>query len=135
MNDAYSPHTGEHIATDTPADWMGRAGIPTPEYNPQTHGCFWRDGAWEIVAAQPVAQVFKRFYGNEKLDLFTQAEQLAVVEATMTDPMVKLMYDRLLGAAYLSYEDADTEYGLQLLLDKGLITQDRKVAIVAAMQP
>lgn len=133
MNDAYSPHTGEHIATDSPASWMGRAGTSAPEYNPQTHGCFWRDGAWETVAAQPVAQVFKRFYGNEKLDLFTQAEQLAVVEATMTDPMVKLMYDRLLGAAYLTYEDAETEQGLQLLVDKGLLTAARKAEIVARM--
>ena len=134
MNDAYSPHTGEHIATDSPASWMGRAGTSAPEYSPQTHGCFWRGGAWEIVAAQPVAQVFKRFFGNAKLDLFTQAEQLAVVEATMTDPMVKLMYDRLLGAAYLTYEDAETEQGLQLLVAKGLLTQERKAQIVSEMQ-
>lgn len=82
-----------------------------------------------------VALSWPRFSGNAKLDLFTQAEQLEVVTATMTDPVVKLVYDRLLGAAYLTYEDPETEYGLQLLLDKGLITQDRKVAIVAAMQP
>lgn len=79
--------------------------------------------------------VYPQFRGNAKLDLFTPAEQLAIVTATMSDPLVKLMYDRLLGAAYLTYEDVETEYGLQLLLDKGLITQDRKVAIVAAMQP
>lgn len=55
MKDAYSPHTGEHIATDNPAPWMGRAGVPAPEYDAKTHGCFWRDGAWEIVAAEPEA--------------------------------------------------------------------------------
>lgn len=87
-------------------------------------------GMW--VEPQPTC---RKFYGNEKLDLFTHAEQLAVVTATMADPVVKLMYDRLLGAKYISYEDPETEYGLQLLLDKGLITQDRKVAIIAAMQP
>ena len=134
MNDAYSPHTGEHISTDNPAAWMGCAGTSAPEYNPQTHGCFWRDGAWEIVAAQPVAQVFKRFYGNEKLDLFTQAEQLAVVTATMSDPVVKLLYDRLLGAAFLTYEDPETEQGLSLLVQKGLITEERKAEIVSTMQ-
>lgn len=53
MNDAYSPHTGEHIATDTPAGWMGRAGMPAPDYDPQLQGCFWRGDAWEIVAAEP----------------------------------------------------------------------------------
>lgn len=56
MNDAYSPHTGEHIATDDPAAWMGRAGIPAPGYDPQTHGCFWRGGVWEIVEAPPAAE-------------------------------------------------------------------------------
>lgn len=53
MNDAYSPHTGEHIATDSPAPWMWRAGIPAPEYDQQTHGCFWRGDAWDLVEAAP----------------------------------------------------------------------------------
>lgn len=78
---------------------------------------------------------FPRFYGNAKLDLFTQAEQLAVVTATMTDPLVKLMYDRLLGAAYLTYEDPEAEQGFAMLVDKGLLTPERKAEIVAAMQP
>ena len=78
---------------------------------------------------------YPTFAGNAKLDLFTHSEQLVIVEATLSDPQVKLMYDRLLNAAYVTYEDPETEYVLQLLLDKGLITQDRKVAIVAAMQP
>lgn len=55
MTDAYSPHTGEHIATDNPAAWMGRAGTPAPGYNPQTHGCFWRGERWDVVAAEPEA--------------------------------------------------------------------------------
>lgn len=76
-----------------------------------------------------------RFVGNEKLDLFTSAEQLAVVTATMQDPVVKLLYDRLLGAAYWSYEDAETEQGLSVLVAKGLLTPERKAEIVAQMQP
>ena len=86
------------------------------------------DGLW----ADPLL-VYPRFYGNEKLDLFTQTEQLAVVTSTMADPQVKLMYDRLLGAAFLSYEDPETEQGLQLLVAKGLLTQERKAQIVSAM--
>ncbi|MFD2755662.1 hypothetical protein [Comamonas terrae] len=80
-------------------------------------------------------KVWPRFVGNQKLDLFSPAEQLAVVTATMTDPVVKLLYDRLLGAAYLTYEDPETEQGLALLVEKGLITPERKAEIVAAMQP
>lgn len=78
---------------------------------------------------------YPQFIGNQKLDLFTPAEQLKVVTATMQDPVVKLLYDRLLGAAYWSYEDAETELGLALLVDKGLLTPERKAEIVAAMQP
>ncbi len=89
-------------------------------------------GTW-----RPRAQVvvWPRFVGNQKLDLFTPAEQLAVVTATMQDPVVKLLYDRLLGAAYWSYEDTETEQGLALLVEKGLLTPERKAEIVAAMQP
>lgn len=49
--------------------------------------------------------------------------------------MVKLMYDRLLGAAYLTYEDPETEQGLSLLVGKGLLTEERKAEIVGEMQP
>ena len=87
----------------------------------------------EFIEPEEMPPQYPIFVGNQKLDLFTRAEQLAVVEATMTDPMVKLMYDRLLGAAYLAYEDAETEQGLQLLVDKGLLTVARKAEIVARM--
>lgn len=76
---------------------------------------------------------YRKFYGNEKLDLFTMPEQLAVVTATQADPEVKLMYDRLLGAAFLTYEDPETEQGLLLLVSKDLLTPERKDAIVATM--
>lgn len=53
MNDYYSPHTGEHIRTDNPAAWMGRAGMPAPDYDAQAASVFWRGDRWEIVEAQP----------------------------------------------------------------------------------
>ena len=93
--------------------------------------------AFEIVDVEDVGldtvPTYPKFHGNAKLDLFTPAEQLAVVTATMTDPVVKLMYDRLLSAAFLTYEDPETERGLQLLVAKGLLTQERKAQIVSAM--
>ncbi|NYT46313.1 hypothetical protein H0A64_15945 [Alcaligenaceae bacterium] len=57
MNDAYSPHTLEHIQTDNPAPWMGRAGVAAPAYNAQTQGCFWRDDVWEVVDVVPVVEI------------------------------------------------------------------------------
>ena len=81
------------------------------------------------------ARSWPKFTGNAKLDLFTKSEQLEIVTATIADPLVKLMYDRLLGAEYLTYEDPETEQGLSLLVSKGLLTAERKSAIVALMQP
>src|SRR5690554_2309212 len=57
MNDIYSPHTGEHIQTNDPAPWMGRAGVEAPEYDRVTQGCFWRGDAWEVVDAQPEPEI------------------------------------------------------------------------------
>ena len=51
----YSPHTGEHIETATPADWMGRTATPPPVYDRATQGAFFRDGVWEVETAQPPA--------------------------------------------------------------------------------
>ena len=114
-----------------------------PPFNAETHRARYLSGAWvvEVIPVpepqpepEPLPPQYPRFYGNAKLDLFTQAEQLEVVTATMTDPMVKLMYDRLLGSAYMTYEDPETERGLALLVSKGVLTPERKSAIVALMQ-
>lgn len=78
---------------------------------------------------------YPRFTALEMLDQFTEAEQLAVVAATMTEPAIKLWYDRLIAATYVTYEDPRTEAGLQALVDAELITPQRKSEIVAAMQP
>lgn len=58
MDDTYSPHTGEHIQTDTPADWMGRAGVAVPAYTPGAESAAWNGAAWEVVATQPTPEVF-----------------------------------------------------------------------------
>ena len=78
---------------------------------------------------------YPQFSALEMLDLFTEAEQLAVVEATMTSPAVKLWYDRLIAATFITYEDPRTEGGLQALVDADLLTPERKAEIVSAMQP
>lgn len=55
MKHFYSTDTGERIATDNPADWMGTTEVVPPAYDPATAGCFWRGAAWEIVVATPEA--------------------------------------------------------------------------------
>lgn len=89
----------------------------------------------EPPAPEPEPPGYPHFTALQMLDLFTQAEQLAVVQATMTVPEVKLWYDRLLAADYVTYEDPRTEEGLRALVDAALLTSERKAEIVAAMQP
>lgn len=84
---------------------------------------------------EPLPPQYPRLTALEMLDQFTEAEQLAVVAATMTEPAIKLWYDRLIAATYVTYEDPRTEAGLQALVDAELITSQRKAEIVAAMQP
>ncbi|MDZ7918523.1 hypothetical protein [Rhodoferax sp.] len=55
MTHHYSPHTGEHIVTDDPADWMGSTDVAPPPYDAAAAGCFWRGTAWEIVVPTPEA--------------------------------------------------------------------------------
>lgn len=84
---------------------------------------------------EPLPLQYPQFTALEMLDLFTEAEQLAVVQATMTSASVKLWYDRLIAASFVTYEDPRTEGGLQALVDAGLLTPERKGEIVTAMQP
>lgn len=83
----------------------------------------------------PLPPVYPQFTALEMLDLFTESEQLAVVQATMADAAVKLWYDRLIAATFVTYEDPRTDGGLQALVDAELLTAQRKAEIVAAMQP
>ena len=75
----------------------------------------------------------KQFTSLEYLDLFTEGEQIAVVSATMAVPQVKLWYDKMLAAGYVTIADSRTEGGLAALVGAGLLTEARKVEILAAM--
>lgn len=83
----------------------------------------------------PPEPEYPQFTALEMLDLFTESEQLAVVAATQSNPEVKLWYDRLIAATFVTYADPRTEGGLQALVDAGLLDPGRKATIVAAMQP
>lgn len=74
-----------------------------------------------------------RFVPLDFLDLFTESEQLAVAQAAMVNSQVKLWYDRMLAATYITIDDPRTVAGIQALVIAGLITQSRADAVVAAM--
>ena len=94
-----------------------------------------RDFTPEEREANTPEPEYPQFTALEMLDLFTEQEQLAVVQATMSVPEVKLWYDRLIAATFVTYQDPRTEGGLQALVDAGLLDPGRKADIVAAMQP
>lgn len=106
--------------------------VPTDTAGP---GWSYVDGEFVAPEPEPRAPVYPQFTALEMLDLFTESEQLAVVGATMVEPAVKLWYDRLIAATFVTYEDPRTEGGLQALVDAELLTPQRKAEIAAAMQP
>jgi len=79
------------------------------------------------------APVYPQFTSLQFLDLFTESEQLAVATAAMQSAQVKLWYDRTLAAMFITLADPRTEGGLTALVGAGLLTAERKAAIVAAM--
>jgi len=81
------------------------------------------------VVVAPTGQ----FTSLEYLELFTEAEQLAVVSATMVSAQVKLWYDKMLAAEFITITDPRTVAGLDALVGAGLLTAERKDAIVLVM--
>lgn len=75
-----------------------------------------------------------RFVPLDFLDLFTEAEQFAVAEAAMASAQVKLWYDRVLAATYITIDDPRVEAGLDALVSAGLLSPQRKAAVMAAME-
>lgn len=83
--------------------------------------------------AAPLPTERPRFVPLEFLDLFTEAEQLSVAAAAMSSAPVKLWYDRVLAASYITLDDPRVETGLTALVAAGLLSEERKLAVLAAM--
>ncbi len=101
---------------------------------------YWRNNDWVYQDIQPeenppvVPSVKTQFTSLEFLDRFTEAEQLGVVSATMTSPVIKLWYDRLLAASFIDLEDPRTESGIDALIAAELIASNRKAALMLPEQ-
>lgn len=66
----------------------------------------------------------------EFIDRFTYDEQIAIVSATMQNPAVKLWYDKLLAASFVSFDDPRLSAGLDVLVQAGLLTAERRAEII-----
>lgn len=79
-------------------------------------------------AAQPVE---RRYTPLQFMELFSDAEQLAIVTATLANPAVKLWYDKMLAAQQISLGDARVTAGLAALVAAGLISEARIAELTA----
>jgi hypothetical protein len=65
------------------------------------------------------------------IELFTEAEQLAVVTAAMAVPALRLWYDKLVAAQEVVLADPRLSSGMNALVSAGLITYARRFEILA----
>jgi len=129
MNDCYSPHTGEHIPTDNPAPWMGRAGVACPAYDRATQAAFWRGGpAWVVEDVQPAPTGRTVLSAREFLDRFTSAEYAAVRTSGNVDLL--RAYDNLIAADFVDLGDPAVSMGLDLMISLGVIDASRKAELL-----
>ena len=112
-----------------------------PPVTPDGQRARWQNGwVFEVIPQpepepepEPEPPQPKRFTSLEFLDLFTDAEQKSIAAAAMVNVDAKLWYDRTLAAMFVTLADPRTEAGLTALVGAGLLTVERKAAIVAAM--
>ena len=106
---------------------VANGSVQVPDRPSDRH--IWQGGQWAQGPARALHLAPLDF-----LNLFTEAEQLAVVQATLSNAAVKLWYDRVLAATYITLDDPRVETGLAALTAAGLLSEERKLAVLAAME-
>lgn len=81
----------------------------------------------EYVLTIPPKTVFTSL---EFRDLFTINEQLSIRESQLVDMEVGLVYDMMLSAQSIDISDPRTVQGMDLLVAKGLLTNQRRNEIL-----
>jgi hypothetical protein len=83
--------------------------------------------------ASEAQDIYNRYTGKAKFDLFTPEEQRAIASAAMRDVDVKLFYDRFTIADYITYDDPEMVLGLEFMEQRGFLTPERHAAVIAEM--
>lgn len=115
---------------DAPDGWIPIDALP------ERPGPGWGYGGGKFTAppAEPVLPK-RQFSFLEFMDLFTDAEQLSIAGAAMTDAPTKLWYDRAVGAQYISLDDPRVGAGLQAMVDGSVITAARRDRALQGLAP
>lgn len=69
---------------------------------------------------------------REFMELFTEQEALAIVSATQTNAAIKVWYDKAMGGATFSLDNAQVAVGFSALVAAGLLSQARADEIMGA---
>lgn len=80
----YSIHTGEIIETVAVADWIGETAIVPPAYNNQIAGCFFKNGAWVVVASAPDVVKLSAEARAMRNSLIAQSDWTVLADAQLT---------------------------------------------------
>lgn len=93
----------------------------------------WLEAGGVPLPPEPAPLVALKLSSLAFLDIFTEAEQIAVAGAAMSNVQAKLWYDRTLAAEYIDISDPRTKGGLEALVSMGLISKERKDQIESQM--
>lgn len=94
-----------------------------------------KDGRLKAPAQEQAPATSSRLSFLEFMDLFTEAEQLAIAGAAMTDVATKLWYDRAAGAQFIDLGDERLAAGLQKMVDAKLLTAARRTRVLKGSPP
>jgi len=82
----------------------------------------------EMVAAKIVAG--RTCEPLDFMERFSDEEQLAIAQATMSNAQVKLWYDKMLASKNVVFDDVRTQVGMTTLVNAGIITAQRSLEII-----
>lgn len=123
------------VVVDEAMEWSTPVGSQLVEIDGRSASIGWSYDASQDVFIQPevpptVETPVLSCTPLQFVDRFTDDEQLAIVSATMSNPAVKLWYDKLLAAQEVVFADPRLSAGLDNLVAAGLITAERKAQIL-----
>lgn len=116
---------GSTISSTPPEVYAGQSYIEVSEDTPtDPFRYIVVDGAVVLRDEPIIPPTLPRVYSfNEWVDRFPLATQVAIVAASMSNPVVKLIYDRAMAADFIDPADPRTIASTNELVTQGVISQ------------
>lgn len=86
-----------------------------------------------VAAFNSVTSPYKNISSLEFLKML-EPERKSIKQATMVDIDLAILYEDIVAAQHVTYSDHRIEEGLSMLVEKGLLTDDRKTEIISQMK-